>query len=793
MSESPEAQPSSPARDRRSSMSIDDDNGDLDDNLDSTNPLPPPKKPTTKTAAIFANWQRRRPSPPPASSAAGLSSDPFMPLNSSQFPAPRLREAPPRGQPTRPAAGPPRILAVDIPASSLRPLAFRIFTKKHNLTLKSEALALLCSFIGRKCGADWKTSGSAERLLEEVAKTWKRNEGAAAILVDGNDALKAVIRDLDVEGPAATRVNLLTRGDSFDFAQASSLPSVTPDDSELPSSASQNTPQTTIIASKSAPDVNLDDVDPRDYLHVVDAFAQPKFKYNHTRKQFERAPKPSLFPDPSAKAQIFITRYYLIYHRLLRNPLFQPPTFAPSNSMTSRGTKTYIKITPIAHMLGRSGNPFFIFGLLSTSPDTGQLTLEDPTGSIQLDITNARPIPENGVWFSPGNFVGVDGTYEADGRFTAYTIGQPPSERRETSAEVFGHMDFLGLNMPLEFSTGGGGGRGLRLAEKRIATEGTGGRIVVLSEVHLDMPRTHEALTKLFEKWEAEATREEDPLARPITCIMCGGFMSDGFAHGNGSSGYKEAMDQLATTLSNFPALLTSTTFVIVPGDADPWSAAATGGAAGALPKKGIPDAFTNKVKRAFTSANSSIGRKEGSAGGKVVFGSNPCRVGYFTREIVVFRDDLGARFARNTVRFKQLAPHPETEGGHEMELDARSDVPATQDEEAPSASDNVADDVRMARKLVKTILDQSYLSPYPINIRPVLWDYMHTLSLFPLPSYLVLADATTPPFTVTYEGCHVVNPGRFLVAGERRKARYVEFVVGARDAPGGQVVEYVY
>ncbi|KAF3215654.1 DNA-directed DNA polymerase epsilon, subunit B [Orbilia oligospora] len=806
MADSPTITPSSPtARERLSGMTIDDEaripeqEDEEEEDLYSSHPLPPPRKPASKTAPIFANWKRKQLSPaPPSSSAVNLSSDPFHPLNSSQFPAPRPREAPPRGQPTRPAA-PPRILAVDIPASSLRPLAFRIFTKKHNLTLKSEALALLCSFIGRKCGADWKTSGSAEKLLEEVARTWKRNEGAAAILVDGSEALKAVIRDLEVEGPSANKSSLLTRGESFDFAGASGMNAASLGGDDEEGSSQQLQSAQMVISSKTGP--NLEDINPRDYIQVVDAFTQPKYKYNQSRKQFERAPKPSLLPDATSKAQVFLTRYYLIHHRLLRNPSFQPPTFAPSSSMTSRGTKTYFKITPIAHLLGRSGKPFFIFGLLSTSPDTGQLMLEDPTGSIQLDTTHARPIPEDGVWFCPGSFVVVDGTFEADGRFTAYTIGQPPSERRETSAEVFGHMDFLGINMPLEFSAGGGGGRGLRLAEKRLANEGKG-KVIVLSEVHLDLPKTHEALTKLFEKWESDANGE-DEVEAPAVVIMCGRFVSNGFGVGNGSLGYKEALDTFAVTISAFNTLLTKTIFVLVPSDGDPWGAAFTGGASGVLPRKSVPDVFSGKLKRVFTVANSA--NKKDGGGGRVVFGSNPCRVGYFTREIVVFRDDLGARFARNAVRFKALSSDDATDGpankekgaeGHEMDVDGLTGtVPRTQQEEDETtpAQSGVPESVKMARKLVKTILDQSYLSPYPVNIRPVLWDYTHALTLFPLPNYLILADSSTPPFTVTYEGCHVVNPGPFLVADERRKGRFVEFVVGAQAGAGGKVVDFVY
>lgn len=93
----------------------------------------------------------------------------------------------------------------------------------------------------------------------------------------------------------------------------------------------------------------------------------------------------------------------------------------------------------------------------------------------------------------------------------------------------------------------------------------------------------------------------------------------------------------------------------------------------------------------------------------------------------------------------------------------------------------------------MKTVLDQSYLSPYPVTIRPVLWDYTHTLSLFPLPNYLILADSTTPSFTVTYEGSHVINPGVFLVPDGRRKAKYAEFMVGAQAGAGGKIEEFYY
>jgi DNA polymerase epsilon subunit 2 len=83
-----------------------------------------------------------------------------------------------------------------------------------------------------------------------------------------------------------------------------------------------------------------------------------------------------------------------------------------------------------------------------------------------------------------------------------------------------------------------------------------------------------------------------------------------------------------------------------------------------------------------------------------------------------------------------------------------------------------------MARRLVKTILDQGTISPFPLPLRPVLWDHASALQLYPLPTALVLADPEAAPFCMTYEGCHVMNPGRLLPEGGAPMARWVEYDV---------------
>jgi DNA polymerase epsilon subunit 2 len=83
-----------------------------------------------------------------------------------------------------------------------------------------------------------------------------------------------------------------------------------------------------------------------------------------------------------------------------------------------------------------------------------------------------------------------------------------------------------------------------------------------------------------------------------------------------------------------------------------------------------------------------------------------------------------------------------------------------------------------VARRLVKTILDQGTVSPFPLPLRPVLWDHASALQLYPLPTALVLADPEAAPFCMTYEGCHVMNPGRLVPEGGVSMARWVEYDV---------------
>ena len=478
-----------------------------------------------------------------------------------------------------------------------------------------------------------------------------------------------------------------------------------------------------------------------------------------------------------------------------------------------------------------------LLGQLNVLP-TGNLAISDLTGTIALDLEQAVAIPEDSAWFCPGMVVLVDGVYEEDdesigkglsggsgvggtlgGKFQGFFIGQPPSEKRTVTLGItgleggtehaigggFGWIDFLGVGS--ERATGAKMRRlerrllhaspAERLGEdvdgdfERERNPSTRNRVVVIGEINLDQPRAIQALRKILSIYAAEPEGTS-----PLTFVLTGNFTQQAVMARGGSGGsieYKEYFDALASALSDFPTLLQTSTFVFVPGDNDGWVSSFTAGASVPLPRKSIPEMFTSRIRRAFASANAEANHK---VPGSAIWTTNPSRLTLFgpNHEIVLFRDDISARLRRTSVPLKKKSTNanPDEEEDEDagqstsqvptlpddsvqadaMDLDAASSKPV-------STSSSIPIDTQTAQKLVKTILDQGYLSPFRQTIRPVHWDYATALHLYPLPTAMVLVDTTAPPFCVTYEGCHVMNPGSVLVAGKKGVGRWIEYQVG--------------
>lgn len=252
------------------------------------------------------------------------------------------------------------------------------------------------------------------------------------------------------------------------------------------------------------------------------------------------------------------------------------------------------------------------------------------------------------------------------------------------------------------------------------------------------------------------------PQIRPPAVLSAGASLTN-------SIDYKEAFDSLAALLAEFPTLIARTTLVFVPADADPWPSAIGGGVAVPIPRKGVPELFTRRVKRvgldasravpsgSTTTAATADGQPSSSSketkGGEIVWTSNPSRISWFgcTGEMVLFRDDILGRLQRQAISLPTEEAAAEA-AAVEAEMNLEDPIP---DAEA---------DIAIARRLTKTIVDQAYLSPFPINTRPIHTDYASSLRLTPLPTALVLADADAPPWALQYLGCWVMNPGSIVM-----------------------------
>lgn len=184
------------------------------------------------------------------------------------------------------------ILPIILPPATLRPLAFRTFTKKHSLTLTSSALQELASFIGRHCGSGWREEGLAERVLEETARSWKNRNGGA--IVDGaSKELQEILKTLEgnmsggkVMGPGRG----LPRGDTMLEVQDNDAintrlglrpAGLTREDSGASFGMSG-------LGVQEQGEDEDETIDPRSWVQVIHAYEQPRMSYNVGKKHFER-------------------------------------------------------------------------------------------------------------------------------------------------------------------------------------------------------------------------------------------------------------------------------------------------------------------------------------------------------------------------------------------------------------------------------------------------------------------------------------------------------------------------
>jgi DNA polymerase epsilon subunit 2 len=156
------------------------------------------------------------------------------------------------------------------------------------LTLTSSALSALATFIGKHCGSAWREEGLAEKVLEEVAKSWKKSSGVV-IVEGGGETLKNILKVLEgaMSGGRIVNGSNLSRQTSFSFG---------PDVGAQNGSFSEPRPGIDSQNSFGMSSLDVEDKDedeealkdPREWVKVIGAFEQPRLIYNVAQKHFDK-------------------------------------------------------------------------------------------------------------------------------------------------------------------------------------------------------------------------------------------------------------------------------------------------------------------------------------------------------------------------------------------------------------------------------------------------------------------------------------------------------------------------
>jgi DNA polymerase epsilon subunit 2 len=383
---------------------------------------------------------------------------------------------------------------------------------------------------------------------------------------------------------------------------------------------------------------------------------------------------------------MLLQRYALIHQRILRQDLFRPHL---GSADATRNTLAH-KITPVESLLGTHGSQLLLGMIVQV--EEGRFYLEDPTAQVPIRLVGASILTDG--FITENSIVLVEGEY-LDGILMVHRLGNPLIETRNEAIQA------MGLQASDMFQSMSSLAEVQKIKEQE-AELGPNRMFVILSDLHLDQPQVMSKLEVLLEGFCPDAMQdddddeEDDPL--PVFIFM-GNFSSVPLPP-HVMMGH---LDDLATLISKFPRLAQDARFVLIPGPNDP-------GMGQILPRPPLPKSITSSLRSKLR---------------HVHFGSNPCRLRYFSKELVLFRQDVVHLLWRQSL----LQPRDGT--------------------------------TEVQQHTVKTMLDQAHLCPVPIAAQPIYWTLDHALRLYPLPDAILCGDRVAQYYE-NYADCDALNAGPF-------------------------------
>ncbi|CAO2832352.1 unnamed protein product [Amaranthus hypochondriacus] len=429
--------------------------------------------------------------------------------------------------------------------------------------------------------------------------------------------------------------------------------------------------------------------DSNSHLRFIDAFLIPKLRYDSIRKVFYEFTRAlPIHGDAPSKATLYRDRFELLAQRLSRHPHFSKPAFETES--TNFGC---CEIVPI-QTLNWQTRKRWIMGVISQLED-GHFYLEDLSASVEVDLSSAKITTG---FFTENTIVVAEGERLPNGIFKVNTCGFPPIENREETLSFVSGLDFFGCGAFTFEET-----KKLADMERKAVND----MFVVLSDLWLDDEETMGKLKEVFEGYEAVEVV-------PSLFILMGNFCSSPCNLSFHSfASLRSQFGKLGRMIAGYPRLKELSRFLFIPSPDD-------AGPSSVLPRCALPKYLTEELQEEIPNA---------------LFMSNPCRIKFYSQEIVILRRDLLYRMRRSC-----LIP------------------PSTAETSDPFSH------------LVATLVHQSHLCPLPLTIQPISWNHDHCLHLYPTPHTIILGDRSEQK-VFKYGGVTCFNPGSF--ASEHTFAAY--------------------
>ena len=411
-------------------------------------------------------------------------------------------------------------------------------------------------------------------------------------------------------------------------------------------------------------------------------------KFTFSKEGHERTKaRASIFGEGDSRSTMLQQRYYTILQQIFRDSKFIDTargkrgadfpviSFAGDTRMVeeaqsintaslldihnpNRAGVCRFEVTPVESLPGSTGIKV-VFGMLSRGSE-GRLWIEDIHQAVllKLDAMNASDdfITENTFVLAKGEMI--------DEIFHVSEITLPPVPARSLCEGS--------VNME-----GGPGDLTEETLTHLVGNPPSDATMAIVSGILLDDPQSIDKLNAMLSGFE-----EVDAI--PSLYVLMGDFTSKKFNPFGGDSlrSFIKGFDSLSQLLSKHPRTLESSKIVVVPGvTRDP--------GAGILPQPPFSDSLLRGIASRFPN---------------VTLASNPCRIRFNNKHIVLFNGSILSQLRKSRI---------------------------------VGSSGDQAD----ATKFARCVLSQQHLTPGPTRDRAVIWDHDFGLRLYPPPHALFYSD----------------------------------------------------